>query len=236
MKMATRFKPVNLSHRRQFGVFNSPVTVIDDAFEMPEQLRLDSQNATFQAQTSDYYPGSRAPVAESYSIGLCQQYLAEWQHMLGMPEQSKAKVLLSAYSITTQPQRLLKPIQMLPHFDTPAENQIAMVHFLCSDEHGGTGFFRHKSTQTERVTNDNLAHYGQVLKQQAIAQQLHLTPKYIETKHPMFESIGVVSAQFNRLVMYPSNLLHSGLINPAVDLEAEVDKARLTICTFVQLV
>ena len=41
-----------------------------------------------------------------------------------------------------------------PHFDSPDQNLLAMLHFLRVPQGSGTAFYRHRSTGIERVSNE----------------------------------------------------------------------------------
>lgn len=219
---------------RYLGQLNTPVMILDDVILKPNILLEQAKSAQFTAQQNDFYPGVKAAVESDYIAEVCRLVQPFWQQALQLPVSAQAKVLFCAFAMTTTPIAQLRPIQMLPHFDTPEPNQIAIVHYLCSQQHGGTGFYRHKSTGIERVTADNLASYGNRLKTEAVAANLHLKKGYIEPEHGLFESIGQVACKFNRLIAYPSHLLHSGLIKPEIDLHPDAEQGRLTISAFAQ--
>lgn len=51
----------------------------------------------------------------------------------------------------------------------------------------------------------------------------------------MYEQIYSVEAKMNRAIIYPSNALHSGNINPVMGLSSEPRKGRLTIGSFIEI-
>ena len=125
---------------------------------------------------------------------------------------------------------------MLPHFDTTHDNQIAVVHYLSSAEHGGTSFYQHRSSKFETITEQRLVSYGRQLKKEAMANQIHKAPSYMNGSNAMFERIHAVEAKINRAVIYPSNLLHSGDINPLHGLSSKPLNGRLTIGSLISVV
>jgi hypothetical protein len=56
---------------------------------------------------------------------------------------------------------------------------------------------------------------------------------YIRGHTADYEQIGAVEARFDRLVVYRSRLLHSGLIPPGIDLPGDPRRGRLTANIFV---
>jgi hypothetical protein len=137
--------------------------------------------------------------------------------------------------MSTTPATQIRPIQMLPHIDATTPQQLAMVHYLCGPEQGGTSFYRHRETGFERIRAERLTGYSATLKAEAQAAQLHLQPGYIDGDTSLFQRIYQVDAKANRAIIYPGNLLHSGDIRPENGLSAEPRQGRLTISSFLQL-
>ncbi len=55
---------------------------------------------------------------------------------------------------------------------------------------------------------------------------------YINGDTELFQRIGQVPVKFNRCIVYRSNLLHSGDINPTLGLSANPREGRLTLNSF----
>ena len=215
---------------------NTPIVVIDNFFDQPEKLiSLACTESAFKAQVSDYYPGVRKVVPNSYTQKVCSQLLPLLKSNFGFEHATTVKSVLSAFSLSTTPPKELRPIQTVPHFDTAEHNQFALVHYLCDEQHGGTSFYRHRETGFERVTHDRLPLYGTVLKQQAMKERLHENLNYIDGDTVLFERIYSVEARMNRAIIYPSNLLHSGNIRPEMGLSNDPRKGRLTVSSFIQI-
>jgi len=216
------------------GQENTPLIILDNFVTEPEALiSLACDDHPFHAQPTDFYPGIRKPVPPSYGELICSQLFNLLKNTYHLENGTEAKTILSAFSISTTPPSQLRPIQMLPHFDTTDNNQFALVHYLCGAEHGGTSFYRHKKANYERITKTRFSSYTTLLKQQAKAENLHLTPAYIADDSSLFERIHLVAARKNRVVIYPSNLLHSGNIQPQLGLSSDPRKGRLTISSFI---
>lgn len=197
------------------GEQQAPVLVIDDFAENVDSL-IDYAGdlATFAQQDTDYYPGVRKPLPDEYVQAIkdwvskhFSEYFSDTQSKLP----TKVDINLAAMSLTNQSPDSLIPIQRIPHFDTTNPNQWAIVHYLCDAEFGGTGFFKHKRSGFEIITEDNQKSYFRNLADDASE---HGVPdaKYLQGDNDLFEMLHYVEAKKNRLVMYPSNLLHSGLI------------------------
>lgn len=214
-----------------------PLVIIDELVEKPQYLINCATKAEvdprqqFMKQPDDYYPGIRKLVPSQYCDLLCQlRPLLTTSFKLN--DTAKADVIMSAFSLTTTPIEKLRPIQMLPHFDTPYENQFAMVHYLCNKKHGGTGFYRHRVSGFESISTDRLSCYKEQIKQQAMNEKVHIQPRYIQGNTSLFERIYSVEAKMNRAIIYPSNVLHSGNIKSAESLSTDPLQGRLTINSF----
>jgi hypothetical protein len=217
------------------GTENTPILVIDNFTKSPELLvELAGDGADFIEDKQNFYPGKRKPVAMQYRKQLCDIYRDIINRHYQLSTTKHLECLLSAYALATTPEHKLTPIQMVPHFDTTDNHQFAVVHYLCKPELGGTAFYRHKQTGYERIYQSRLSNYGQILKQQAMAEKLHLSPKYIQQDTALFKQILAIEAKYNRAIIYPSNLLHSGCINPKLSLHHHPKHGRLTISSFIQ--
>jgi len=213
-----------------------PLLIIDDfANSASELVAFSGDGSAFQADKNNFYPGKRQLMPSEYGEQICQQYFPLFQSFFGCTQASTAKTVISAFALADTPVAQLRPMQMLPHIDTPQSNQFAVVHYLCDQEHGGTTFYRHRETGYETITQTRLHHYAKQVKKEAIANQIHKTPCYMSGSDNMFEQLYSVDACMNRAIIYPSNLLHSGNINVALGLSSEPQKGRLTIGSFILL-
>ncbi|WP_163930109.1 DUF6445 family protein [Paraferrimonas sp. SM1919] len=227
-----------LRHQLQYvGTERVPVIVIDDAVEDYDSLlTLAGQGSEYQTQSNDFYPGIRKPIQANYIQQLCEDLLPVLQTSFNLSNCTTSNLLLSAFSIATTQPHQLRPIQTVPHFDTTANNQLAIVHYLCEPEHGGTSFYRHRQTGFERISEPRLEQYSKQLKQQAVQHRLHLNPSYINGSNELFECTATIAATPNRLIIYPSNCLHSGDIQAKTGLSASPLTGRLTTSSFIEMV
>ena len=220
--------------KHSFGRENTPLLIIDDFAKNHHELIAEAGDGSlFVADAKNFYPGKRKLTKASYAKQICSNYLPLFASTFGFEQAQSANSVISAFAISDQEPQKLRPMQMLPHFDTTQSNQLAVVHYLCGAEHGGTSFYRHRASNFEVITAERLVDYGRQLKKEAIANQLHLNPRYMNGSNNMFEQIYSVEAKMNRAIIYPSNALHSGNINPAMGLSLEPQKGRLTIGSFI---
>ena len=135
------------------------------------------------------------------------------------------------FSLVTTAPDALTPDQCVPHVDTAEPLQFACVHFLCDAAHGGTGFFRHRSTGFETLDAARAPIYSE-----ALARELDGLPR----RYPQpgddgpFELIHTCDAARDRLILYRASALHSGLIGAVGPDAANSRRGRLTGNLFLQ--
>lgn len=112
--------------------------------------------------------------------------------------------------------------------------QFAIVHDLCQDTHGGTGFFRHRATGFEMLTPERVASYNAALDRELA---MPLPPDgHAAQDHPLFALTASCPAAIDRLVLYRSSRLHGALANTPVDGALDPKMGRLTANLFLQCV
>lgn len=211
----------------RIGLGGFPLLVVDEFLLQPHKLKQWAcECAEFSNDNSDFYPGLRAPLPQDYAAGLPAQIKPLLQSVMGASGLS-LECLFHAFSLTITPPAQLKPIQCIPHFDDENPLKLAMVLYLFEHEFGGTSFYRHNKTRFEALTPENSDHYMKILMSQASTDGLP-DAAYINGDTRLFTRYHSVPAKFNRCILYPSNILHSGDINPLIGLSAEPSKGRLT--------
>lgn len=199
------------------GLLADPENVIEQAF-LQKFARITPQ-----------YPGLRAPLDPAvcaYLLGALAPVLDQ-----GFAAPGTRWEMQGWYSIVTTPPSALAPIQRLPHVDGTDPRQIAMMLYLHRTGHGGTAFFRHRSTGLEALTAEDYPRYAAAL--QADVARTGLPPAaYTTDGAPHFERIHVVPGPFNSAVFYRGNILHSGVIDNAAPLSSDPREGRLTINAF----
>jgi hypothetical protein len=214
------------------GHEQAPVLILDRVMTDPSVLvDFAARASPFRpvAQAGNFYPGVRAPAPQPYVQALFESVrgpIAETFGLLGLPRR-----LTCAYSITTLPPEALRPAQRAPHFDTSDGGQIAVLHYLFETSHGGTSFYRHRSTGWESITPDRSAVYAATLRREL--EERSPTPGYAIGDTGLFQRIGGVEGRFDRLIIYRGRMLHSGDIDPPRDLDPSPRTGRLTLNTFI---
>jgi hypothetical protein len=213
----------------RFGEEAEPVVVIDDFFPMADRLR---DHAAIQAYQpiGPYFPGVRAPAPREHLAHVQDLLLDVLKAEFGYGED--AGVAESNYSLVTTRPEALQPIQRLPHYDGVDPRRIALLHYLCEPEKGGTAFYRHRATGFETVTQDRFERYKTVLEAE-IAEDGPPSQRYFTGDNARFERIGAVEARQNRAALYRGVTLHSGDIPNGFGFAADAENGRLTVNSFL---
>jgi len=212
----------------EFSSHNHALVTIDALLATPDLAIAKAILQKF-AKISPQYPGVRAPLDPA----VCAAWLAQFAPLLDQwfGPHGRAWEMQAWYSIVTTPPADLLPIQRLPHVDGTDSTQIAMMLYLHRTGHGGTAFFRHRSTGLEALTGSDYPHYAAAL-QADVARTGTPPAAYTTDGAPHFERTHVVQGAFNSAVFYRGNILHSGVIDNAAPLPADPREGRLTINAF----
>ena len=221
---------------RRFGTTQSPVVVIDEfSGDAEAAATLAEALAPFPPDADSYYPGIRRLIDErdadafAYVQEVCREAA---QFIAGAFEVERFDLLRASFSMVTAKPAELRPVQRAPHFDSPDQKYLALLHYLHVPVGTGTAFYRQRSTAIERVTEKNIGAF--VRAAAADAAQLPPDSGYITGSNAYFEQIGAVDAVPDRLIIYQGSLLHSGIIPAGANFSADPRQGRLTANIFVQ--
>lgn len=207
-----------------------PLLVIDNFLAQAEQLVDYCAGVGRLEKIDTYYPGIRMQAPEMYVHALHYYLDKIFEAVFNLPI-SQIKGSRALFSMVTTPPQMLEPKQRLPHIDSFETGDLACVHYLCGPEMGGTSMYRHCSTGYETINASQIDHYNEALIAEGAVESAPLA--YMNGSNKYFEQIASVEAAFNRMVVYPSNILHSGNINANCSLDPDPRKGRLTLNTFV---
>lgn len=213
------------------GRESEPLLVIDNAMADPQHLVEEAARATFAPAfgPAGGYPGLRAPAPLDYVEVVARALFPQIVAAFTLPPVKLARAECN-FSVVTQPPETLVAIQREPHIDTVNPLQFAILHYLCGPQHGGTGFYRHRATGFEKLTENRIAPY-----RTARASEPQPPPGYPARDSEAFEYIGGIDAAFDRIAVYRSRLLHSGLIPDPARLSSNARTGRLTANIFLTL-
>jgi hypothetical protein len=210
------------------GGEQEPVVVIDGFASEPAELIDQAAASTFSAM-SPYYPGVRAALDAATATSMISALTSTIAETFGV---ASPVVEGCFFSVVTTPRDKLAPIQRLPHYDGVERGRLAMILYLCAPMHGGTSFYRHRSTGFETVTPERFARYRDALADDV---RRHGMPPadYIAGDTALFERIGTVTPAFNRAVLYRGCSLHSGDIGSGFRFDPDPRSGRLTLNAFI---
>ncbi|USE68847.1 hypothetical protein CTT31_06795 [Pseudoalteromonas maricaloris] len=178
------------------------------------------------------YPGLWARVSNDYFEFVKELALKLAPYFGASPSLESIKRISCNYAIATKLNEELHAYQTIPHFDNLNSNQIALVHYLCGGEFGGTGFYQHKSTGVKEVISANHDRYRDHLDIE-LSQGGYKEKQYISSHHPLFDRTHYIEAEFGRIVAFPSTRLHSACLAESQLNSDVILDGRLTITSFI---
>jgi hypothetical protein len=212
------------------GREQTPLLVIDNFIQDAHSLVDFCVLNTNFSKVDNFYPGLRMAAPNRY-IHAINYYLAELLNNIFGLTQNKIAGGKSLYSMVVTPPDQLEINQCLPHIDSYISGDLACVHYLCDQDKGGTSLYRHRKTGYEKITSETIDHYKQSVVDEGA---LKLERKsYMNGSNNYFEQIIEINAMFNRMIIYPSNILHSGNIAADFNFDPNPASGRLTLNSFI---
>jgi hypothetical protein len=211
-----------------------PLLVIDDAVPEAKTFRNYAIESCKEVFEEGLYPGFRCKTMPEYNRFLIELINHEIKQAVSkFDAQFTPMQLASSYfSMVTKHPSELSLAQRIPHYDRPESGQLAVVHYLCDESHGGTSFYRHKTSGFEIVNPEREPKYLATLEKECL-----LAPpeaQYLSSDTPLFSLYHRVDAKFNRLIVYPSNCLHSGNIKQNFIPTMNPYEGRFTVTAFLE--
>lgn len=214
------------------GNEKTPVLVVDNfLYEAEALLGFAVKFGEFRDGT-DYYPGIQSKVPDFYTQAL-QTYLRDIICRTFNITPENISHSQSMYSMVLTPPAKLALPQSRPHTDTITQHKLACVHYLCTPDKGGTSLYRHRATGFEQLSPERMDVYAEHLAKEA--QDVNWHKKYINGSNQYYEEIGRYEANFNRLIMYPGDVLHSASIPENFQFRPNPVVGRLTLNSFIYL-
>ena len=228
---------VKLNRLAQTKIYNvgaekSQVLAVDNVFDEIELLNNHARNfAKFEHRKANLYPGVQAQMFGEFG----QVFLNYAQSLIEIhyPDLAtlKCNPLAAFYSFVSSPAKQLSFRQTIPHYDHNSANSFAVMLYMAPGQFGGTGFFKQDGTLFETISSNRETEFLQSLK---INRKKDTSDfQYCTGTGSGFTLIDSVNYQQNRMLIYPGNLLHSGLIHESRDVHDNVMHARLTANIFI---
>lgn len=219
---------VRLQH---VGAERQPLMIVDDVLAEPQAMIDAARLANFYVPHHTNYPGINAPIPQSYYLTVIAALRGPIEAAFGLPCSAYLSYF-GFFALATVGAAEAQPVQKIPHRDSPDPNRLAMVHYLCRGNFGGTGFFRHRATGYESVDASRQAIYESTARRE-LAETPLSTHRYADARTCNYEPIGHSDVGFNRLIIYRSHVLHTALL---ADDAGSADPAvgRLTANGFIE--
>ena len=217
----------------QIGRGAIPVTLIDNVLREPQGVAALGFAQSYAEDSSNLYPGLRAPLSESFSTAF-RAWLTPILRRSGVLAGGRTIYRdVSFFSVVTTASTDLLPIQRIPHYDSTDPNLFAAVIYLCDTRFSGTSFYRHRKTGYEEITEANCNNYQLALDNDL---RIHGVPpqEYVNGDSVLFEAIFSTELQFNSAVVYPGRILHAGNIKKHFDPPKDKSDWRMTITALLQ--
>ena len=218
---------------RHVGQERQPLLVVDDVLADPDAMIEAARGAGFYSPPHTHYPGLNAPLPEAYYRTVVTTLRGPIEAAFGLPASAYLDYF-GFFALATTGATDAAPIQKIPHHDGPDPQRLAMVHYLCRGEHGGTGFFRHKATGYESVEASRQDRYVAVAQAQLAAAGVGRAT-YAGPDMADYDLIDQSPCVFNRLIIYRNHVLHSALLAPGAA-SADPRLGRLTANGFLSAV
>lgn len=206
-----------------------PLLIIDNFTDQPEAWQKFAGIQSF-AKLAPYYPGIRAPVSMDYLQIVLPPLLPLLASTFGYAKGTRP--IECFFSIVTTPADDLATLQCMPHFDGGGDEKLALLHYLCPAEKGGTAFYRHRSTGFESVPDARFQDYKAAIERD-VASHGEPPKAYVSGSTPLFEKIGACEAKYNRAVIYRGTNLHAIDLPDGFDFDPNPATGRLTVNTFL---
>ena len=224
-----RLNPAAKVTKRTVGTEEQPVLVIDDVLLDADDMVDFAAEATFEVPQTTYYPGLNANLPLAYLRTLLPVLRPTFARAFGIPLDLPLHAY-GFYALATHGLDQLEPLQRVPHYDQVDPMCLAMVHYLCRAQGGGTGFFRHDASRHESITMSRRNGYTK-----QVATELNDLGERLDgfagPDTPNYTLIDQVDIKFNRLVLYRSHVLHCALFDKA-RLSPDPRTGRLTANSF----
>ncbi len=213
----------------RIGAERQPLMIVDEVLSDPQAMIDAACAAKFYVPHHTNYPGINAPVPRSYYLTVIMALRGPIEAAFGLPSSAYLSYF-GFFALATVGASDARPIQKIPHRDSPDPNRLAMIHYLCRGSFGGTGFFRHRATGFESVDASRQPRYESTARRELAATACD-PQGYAQS--PNYELIGRSEAVFNRLIVYRSHVLHSALLTDPAG-SADPALGRLTVNGFIE--
>jgi hypothetical protein len=212
------------------GREQAPLLIIDNLAAEADGL-VDLAASKVFGDVASYYPGIRVKAPLSYQQFVLAQLRGLFGETFGL--QSKTLRFTACYfSLVTTPPEKLSHLQCIPHIDSVLGTELAFVHYLFKRDHGGTAFYRHRSSGFEVITQERKRAYFESVEAERVGADKPAVG-YINGSTALYEQLRSEAGVFNRMLVYRRNSLHSGSIASQAAIDPNPRTGRLSINGFM---
>lgn len=211
--------------------------IIDDFLLNTESVIHFTKNiAYFNPMHSDnsYYPGIRDNMPQPY-LRLLQDF---FNHNI-VPKNVSNKnytgiVHKSLISLITCSPANLSTQQKMPHVDSCKNNEFAFIHYLSGEELGGTSIYKYIPMNKVQLTENDEGVFLEMYN--AVKKKPEEHTGYLNKSTSLFEQVLNLDAKFNRLVIFPGNLLHGANLKSEESYCGDLNDGRFSITSFGSII
>jgi hypothetical protein len=214
------------------GNEKNKLLIFDNFFKNPNvlvNLFNESKTLTKSKGNENFYPGVHSPINNEYNKILYNALKPFIKKHFKLPV-AYLENIDSDFSVVTTPPDKLNQNQSIPHYDSIGKGRLAILLYLCHPPFKGTGFYRHIETGFESMKKSRTEQYWGIVENQISHNQFE--NKYINEGNEYYSKIWEAELKFNRLIIYPNQILHSSLIDPLLINNPPIN-GRLTLRTFL---
>ena len=212
------------------GREQAPLLIIDNLVAEAGGLVELAAGKVF-GDVASYYPGIRAKAPLSYQQFVLAQMRGLFSETFGL-RGNTLRFTACYFSLVTTPPERLAHLQCIPHIDSVLSTELAFVHYLFKRDHGGTAFYRHRSTGFEVITQERKLEYFETVEAERVGRNPPAVG-YINGSTALYEQLRSEAGVFNRMLVYRRNSLHSGSIASPAAIDPDPRTGRLSINGFL---
>lgn len=226
------FRPNPVIQRIPLG--SSLVCVIDDALREPERWvdQAEARIDAFVEAPYNAYPGVELRLPPALSATFADYFDRYLRRDFGVRRTLRQHAKLA---MVTRSEDQLQPLQTFPHIDqlsgVAGESVIASVLYLFRDQAlGGTSFYAPRVDQSRM---QELVNAASSMNATDFASRYGIRRGYCADSTDWFEHLLTVPPRWNRLIVYPGTVLHSGDIPAPQRMIPDPKQGRLTLNAFL---
>lgn len=232
MSKNTMLNPYLSYQLEHLGKEQQPLVIIDNFVKNPQGLLDYAIQQHDVLPVTGHRPGLRSAAPLAYCTALSKELEPFLSDVFGL-QRGQFCQIDSYYSLVCTPLEQLSLEQRMPNFEQAKTHELAVIHYLCGVQHGGTSFYRHRSSGYEYIDQHRSAKYQKSMKKDIQQFGMPRQPSYINGDNVFFERIKSVAAVFNRALIYRCSSLHAGDIPENYQFDGNPLTGRFTLASFI---